>query len=299
MRHLTPATVAVVALLAGACSSKSTGTYETAAASADKMDVDVAAVAAEADAKWEQRLEEQSLRDALDLYAKVAAADPTNRHALLRLTRGWYFLGDGHLTEKDDKIAAWDTALTYGKQCLALNADFKTRVQTEKAADAIAAATVDDVPCTYWLASALGKWGKIQGVAKVLGQLPTVKAYITKVEELQPEFYHYGPARYWGAYYSASSFTWDEEKSTNYFEASVEGAPYYLPTRGLRAEQLAVKTENYPQFVEDIEFIRGFDVSSHPELVPENTLEQRKAEALWAKRAELFDAKVIEAHGAE
>ncbi|MCB9663359.1 MAG: hypothetical protein H6732_04545 [Alphaproteobacteria bacterium] len=293
-----PAALVLLALTVGAC-GKNPGAYQTAAADAAKATDDVGATLASADALWEERIDPDKLREGLDLYAKVVAADPLNRKALERLTRGWYFLGDSHLTDKQEKIDTWATAITWGKQCLALNDDFRARVQTEKEKDAVTSLQLAEVPCLYWTASALGKWGKIQGVAKVLGQLPTVKAYITRAEELDPTFFHYGPARYWGAYFSASSFTWDEEKSTQYFEASIEGAPYYLPTRGLRAEQLAVKTKDFATFKADIDFILGFDVSENAELVPENTLEKTKAQALWDKRAELFDADVLAAAGAE
>ena len=183
-------------------------------------------------------------------------------------------LGDSHLTDKQEKIDTWATAIEQGKRCIAINEEFAQRVKNEKEKDAVSSLKKEDAPCLYWLASSLGKWGKIQGIAKVLGQLPTVKAYITKVQELDPEYFHYGPARYWGAYYSASSFTADDEKSAENFAASIDGAPYYLPTRGLRAGQLAVRTKDFEMFAEDIKFILAFDPTSNAELVPENTLEQ-------------------------
>ena len=267
-------------------------------AAAQKSTEDVSALVTAADALWLERVDEAKLREAIDAYAKVHAADPGNRHALLHLTRGWYFLGDSHLTDKQEKIDAWATAISYGKQCLALNSEFAQRVQNEKEKDAIEAATKDDAPCIYWLASALGKWGKIQGVAKVLGQLPTVKAYISTVEKLDPEYFHYGPARYWGAYYSASSFTSATMKSPKPTSPPASTAPpTTLPTRGLRAGQFAVLNKNYEMFKEDIQYILDFDATSYDSLVPENTLEQRKAKDLWDRRAELFDKDAIEAAG--
>lgn len=292
-----PLRVVTLALISVAC-GKSPAAYQAAsapvaAAAAEAGVVDT--LVAEADAAWAERLDEARLRAALASFEQVIATDPSNRHALLHLTRGWYFLGDLHLSEKEAKIAAWEKAIGFGKQCLALNPDFAQRVQNEAEKDAIVAARKDDAPCIYWLASALGKWGRIQGIAKVLGQLPTVKAYIAKVEELDPQYFHYGPARYWGAYYSSSSFTRDDEKSKSYFQASVDGAPYYLPTRGLRAEQYAVMTKNFALFAEDVQFILAFDPSGNPDLVPENTLEKKKAQALWDRRSELFEADAIAA----
>lgn len=293
---LTTTFVLSAALLAGC--SKSPAAYQAATAPVAEAAAEAAgvdALLAEADALFAQRVDSARLLEALAVYEKALAAAPTNRHALLHLTRGWYFHGDTQLTDKDAKIAVWEKAITYGKQCLALNPEFAQRVQNEAEKDAIAAATKADAPCIYWLASALGKWGRIQGIAKVLGQLPTVKAYISKVEELDPEYFHYGPARYWGAYYSSSSFTRDDEKSRAYFQASIDGAPYYLPTRGLRAEQFAVMTKDFALFAEDVRHILAADVTAHAELQPENTLEQKRAQALWDRRAELFEADAIAA----
>jgi hypothetical protein len=267
-----------------------------AAAPAGPADPAAAAAAiAEGDTLWAERLDTAKLEAALAAYEKAHRADPKNRYALQQLTRGWYFLGDSHQTDKDQKIATWEKAIGWGKTCLALNEDYAKRIASEAEKDAVASARKEDAPCIYWLASALGKWGRIQGIAKVLGQLPTVKAFISKVEELDPQYFHYGPARYWGAFYSSSSFTRDDEKSRAYFQASIDGAPYYLPTRGLRAEQFAVLTKDYALFADDVQSILAFDVSSMPELVAENTLEQKKAKALWERRAELFDAESIAA----
>ena len=45
--------------------------------------------------------------------------------------------------------------------------------------------------------------GQGQSLSKTLKFLPTVKAYMSKTEELDSTYYFHGPARYWGAYYAA------------------------------------------------------------------------------------------------
>lgn len=295
--------VLAAAVLAAACSSKNPGAYEasTTPAAATKSADEVGALIEKADALWAERVDADRLREALALYEQVVEADPTHRHALTRLVRGWYFLADVHTEDKDAKIETWGVAIPWGKRCLALNQTFADRVNSgEKEKDAVVAATKDDVPCLYWTASAIGKWGKAQGIAKALGNLPTVKAYISRAEELDPQFYYYGPARYWGAYYSVlPSFAGqDLELSAEYFTASLQGAPEYMPTHGLRAENLAVKTQDLELFMSDLQAILDFDVTTAPEIQPENTLEKAKAEALLAKRDELFSKSVIEAYDA-
>lgn len=260
---------------------------------------DDAAVAA-ADALWAQRVDQGKLREALTAYEAIASTETSSRYVLGQLTRGWYFLGDAHLTDKAQKIEAWAKAMSFGEKCMANSADYQTRIQGgEKQKDAATSLLKDDVPCAYWYATALGKWAKIQGIAKALANLPTVKAYIGRVEELEPTFFYYGPARYWGAYYAVlPSFAGqDFARSGQYFQASIDGAPNYLPTRGLRAENLAVKTQDVKLFRADLKAILAFDVTTAPDVQPENTLEQAKAKALLAQEGELFDAAVIAAAG--
>lgn len=287
-------TILAIAALSGC--GKHPGAYQTA--DATKPADAVAEAVQAADALWDQRADEAKLQQALDAYAEVIARDPKNRHALERLTRGWYFWGDGFTTDKDVQIERWGKALEFGGQCLALNGKFATLVNGgTKEKDAIAQATIEDVPCTYWTATALGKWGKAQSIAKTLKFLPTVKAYISRVEELDPTYYHYGPARYWGAYYAAlPSFAGqDLGKSAEYFEAAIAGAPYYLPTRVLRAEMLAVATSDLAMFDEDVKRVLSAEADAKPEanITPENLRDQVKAKALLAQRPELFDKKTI------
>jgi tetratricopeptide (TPR) repeat protein len=292
--------IAIVLATLVAC-GKNPGAYETAAPAEAASDVDVAPLLEKADALWDKRVETASLEEAIAAYEEALAADPTNRHAVTRLVRAWYFYGDSHTTEKDAKIERWGKAIEYGKRCLALNEDFANRMNAgEKEKDAVSSTNRNDAPCMYWTASAIGKWGKIQGIAKALGNLPTVKAYISRVEQLDTQYFHYGPARYWATYYAVlPSFAGrDFDKSTSYFEASIAGAPGYLPTYGLRAANLAVGTGNLEMFHSDIQTILDFDVTSIPELEPENTLEVIKAKALLENRDELFDKKVIEAYEA-
>lgn len=298
MRHVA---LALLAITLGACAKRPGDNAAGSAESAASADV---SALGQADALWEQRADEAKLQEALARYDEALAADPKNRHALEQLTRGWYFWGDAFTSDKDVKVERWGKSIEYGNRCLALNEDIaKQLVQGAKEKDAIAAATKDDVGCAYWTATALGKWGKIQSLSKTLKHLHTVKAYVSKVEELEPSYFHYAPARYWAAYYAAlPSFAGqDLEKSAEYFEAAIQAAPYYLPTRVLRAEFLAVATQDVAMFDADLAAVLASDANAKPEagITPENLKEIEKARALQARRAELFDKQAIDAAAAK
>lgn len=293
-------TLALSLVLAlSACSGKSPVAITAPTPAATSADAEmISAKLEEAQGMWAARTDASKLHATLLAYEEVLAMDPTNRDALQRLTRGWYLYGDAHATEKDVKVERWGKAIEYGSRCLALNADIAERIQQgERERDAVASATEADVPCLYWSASAIGKWGKIQGLSKTLKNLPTVKAYIGRAEELNPTFYHYGPARYWGSYYAVlPSFAGqDLERSAEYFEASIEGAPDYLGTRVLRAEFLAVATEDVALFDSDIQFVLDAPEGIGGSVAPENVLEKIKAQDLLERRSELFSRSAIEA----
>lgn len=288
--------IAATGLLLSACGKKP-GAYENLADGSAAATAETDATAA-ADALWEQRADVTKLKEAIAAYEAVATADPSNRKALLRASRGWYFLAAGFTDSKSEQIPQYLKAIEWGKRCMALNSTFAERVNGgEKESEAASALTKEDVPCTYWTASALGRWAKANGIAKSLRHIGTVKAYISKVEELEPEYYYTGPARYWGAYYSVlPSFAGrDLELSAQKFEQSIAGSPEYLGSYILRAENLAVANQDVAQFDADLKTVLTFDLDSAPALRPENEREQVRAKELQAKRADFFDKKALEA----
>lgn len=276
---------------------KKPGAYETLgdAGSATAKASDDAFSAA--DALWEQRSDKAKLKEAIAAYEALATTMPNSRKAHLRASRGWYFLAAGFTPEKSQQIERYLKAIEWGKRCMALNQDFAKRVNDgEKEADAAAALTKEDVPCTYWTASALGRWAKASGIAKSLRHIGTVKAYIGKVEELEPDHFYHGPSRYWGAYYSVlPSFAGrDLERSAAEFEKTMAGSPEYLGSYILRAENLAVANQDVATFDKDLKYVLEYDLSQAPDLRPENEREQARAKELMAEREDLFDKKALE-----
>jgi len=291
--------IAMFATLAlAACGGKNPGAYETLSA-ASSGTADQAAREA-ADELWAQRGDMGKLKEAIAAYEAIARANPKDRQAHAMVTRGWYFLADAWIEDTDLQIETYLTSIEWGKRCMAINDDFAAQVNAgTKEKDAVAALTKDDVPCTYWTASALGKWAKASGIAKSIKHLGTVKAYVGRVEELEPTYFYHAPARYWGAYYSViPGFAGrDLDKSAAYFDDTLKGSPGYLGSRVLRAENLAVGLQNVKMFDDDLKFVLDFDVKSIPDLEPENTREQVKARKVQAQRADLFDKKALQAAG--
>jgi tetratricopeptide (TPR) repeat protein len=282
--------LALCFLVLSACGKKQSGTYEVASASGDASAFDT--LKGEADALWEKRGETGSLEAALAKYEQAYNANPTDRETAGRLTRGWYFLGDAHRTETDAKNEAFDTAVSWGKRCLAINADFKARLEKgdEKEVDVVDALGAEDVPCMYWTSSALGKWAKLNGILTSLKHIDTVKGYMGRIGELQPDFFYHGPDRYWGAYYSLiPSFSGrDLDKSKSHFDKSIAGAPEYLGTQVLVADTWAVNSQDKATYTRMLQAVIDADPGNDPDIGPENRAEQAKAKRLLAQTGERF-----------
>jgi tetratricopeptide (TPR) repeat protein len=279
--------LALAALVA--CGKTQGGSYETAVTDTTGNEGDL--MKAGADALWEQRDDAEKLKQALAGYEQVAATNP-DREVLLKLVRGYYFLGDGHLTEMDDKLAAWDTAITYGKQCMGLNEEFKALVEKGDETEGTAARvlTLEDVPCTYWTAGALGKWGKAEGLTTILKYKDIIKAWMEQVEVLDATYFFTGPTRYFAAYYAAlPSFAGqDLPQSQELFIKAIEANPDHFGNRVLYADYWATRTQDVAVFDEQLNYVLNADPEVLEGLGPEQRAEVRKAEALMAKKADLF-----------
>jgi hypothetical protein len=285
--------LAVASFLALVACGKQVGSYEVAAPPTTPTTTDASgSLKTEAESLWNERGDKEKLKASLAKYEQVFNADPTNRDAAYHLVRGWYFLGDGHETEKADKLSAWATSVEWGKKCLALNSDFTALLAKgdEDEATAARAFSAEDVPCLYWSSAALGKWSKASGLTTTLKHLPTVKAWMTKVGELDPTYFYSGPDRYWGAYYSAiPSFAGqDLNKSRAYFDKAIAANPTYLGTHVLVAAEWAVKSQNKAEYEKELNFVINADPNAIPEVKPEAEAEQRKAKDLLAKEGDSF-----------
>lgn len=279
-----------IALTLTACGKKPTGSYDVAASTGSASNF--AQLKADADALWPERGDKDKLAVALEKYEKAYEANPRDRAVAARLVRGWYFMGDALRTDPDQKNAAFDKAISWGKRCLAINEEFTARLNkgTEKEEDVVDSLGAEDVPCMYWTASSLGKWAKLNGILTSLKHLGTVKAYMGRIGELDPTFYYHGPDRYWGAYYSLiPGFSGrDLDKSKAHFDVSIAAAPGYLGTQVLLADAWAVNSQDRATYKAVLEKVLTADPEAIPAIAPENRAEQAKAKRLLAEIDDRF-----------
>lgn len=247
----------------------------------------------EADKLWEQRTSAENIRKAIAAWEKELEADPENFDVLVKLTRANYFLADAYLRDQDEAyLSTMDAGVSWGEKALmAGSPEFAEKMRNkEKFYEAITVIPKEAVPAAYWYASALGKWAKKKSFAVLVGQKDNVKATMDTCLELDPDYFHSGPDRYFGAFYAvAPAFAGgDLAKSEEHYKKSLEKAPYYLGTKVLMAENLMVKKDDEEQFKKLLNEVLAADPNAVPEIAPEMKAEQGKARELLDNIDEYF-----------
>jgi hypothetical protein len=254
---------------------------------------DAAAQIAEGDKHWEKRADPAEIRAAIKIWEQVAAADPKNFDALVKLTRANYFLAEGYLrNDEKEYLRTMDLGVKWGeKAMIASSPEFEAKMRAGgKLPEAVKLVSKTGVPAMYWYASSLGKWAKRKGFAVLLGQKDNVKATMDRVLELEPTFYYGGPHRYFGAFYAvAPAFAGgDLEKSRVHFNKSLEISATFVGTKVLWAQELAVKEQDEETFEKLLNEVIATPDDVIPELKPEIIVEKQKAKELLADKDELF-----------
>jgi hypothetical protein len=280
--------VASALLLAG-CGAKRSTAYLTDATAAGG---ETATLEEQALAAWDAREDTASLREALELYEQLVEQDPTDRTSMEMLSRGYYLLAVGHLEEGEEKLAAYDAGASWGERILGLSEGFRACVEEgAKDYECLEHATKIDVPGIYWAYANQGKWAVGMGFATVLKHKSKLHAFISRVAELDPEYYYGAAGRGLGAYYAkAPSFAGgDLDVAAEHFANSLELAPDYVGTKVVMAEYWAVKSQDREAFERLLNEALAVDVTVYPDIVPIQKLEQANAQKLLDKADDLFE----------
>jgi hypothetical protein len=254
---------------------------------------DVASHVTQGDAHWEKRNDPNEIRAAIASWEKAAKADPKNLDVLVKLTRANYFLADGYLRANDKEYLKYcDIGVKWGEKAMqAASPEFEKKMREgAKLPDAVKVIPKEGVPAMYWYATALGSWAKRKSFAVLLGQKDNVRAIMTHVLELDPNYFYGGPHRYFGVFYAvAPAFAGgDLKKSKEHFEKSLQISPNYLGTKVRWAEELAVKEQDEATYDKLLNEVLAAPDDAIPELKPEIMVDKQKAKELLADKEDKF-----------
>ncbi len=256
---------------------------------------------AEAETLWEGRKDRATLEKALAKWEATLKIETPNmddaarRLAIVgvysKLTLGYYFLADAHVrfsggdeeAREDEMKSIFDKGIKAAEIGMGLSSENFAKVTRSKGewAQAIKGLPDEAIPLLYWYSANMGKWALLEGFTEILSRKDDIKIAMDMVEAKNESYYYGAPLRYFGVFYTKLPFPGgDPPKSKQYFERSIAAAPNYLATRVLFADNYATKVDNKALYKEQLQFVVDFDLSKAPELIPENSFEQKKAKKL-------------------
>jgi len=235
-----------------------------------------------------------SAEDLDAIIAKLEAFTANNadhQESLILLSRALYFRADGFTDDVEEKKALWERGVTVGEAAMAADAAFKARIDKgDKPSDAVFALQKDDQMAIYWTATNLGKWARASGFSTLVKYKGYVAKMMTHCLDLDETSYYAGPVRYWGAFYAvAPGFAGgDMNKSREFFEKAKTMNPEAFSTYVLYADTYAVKTQDRELFDSLLKYVLETPSDVIPELIPEQDVEKKKAQALMDSASEKF-----------
>jgi tetratricopeptide (TPR) repeat protein len=256
---------------------------------------------AEGDAAWAVRAEGRAkIEEALGKWDAAVQIKGDDADTYAKLARGTYLLADGYLFFESEAspaglqafLAAHEKGQAYAEQGLrALSTEYEKRVDSGiNVEDAVQALGREAVPLMYWYDVNLGKWAKNKGIDETLNQKDRIFKIMSRVYDVDPDYFYGAPDRYWGSYYAvAPTFAGgDVAKSREYFEKSLKKSPNYLATHVLMAELLAPKLDDPAMFDRELKFVLETPADVIPEVAAEAAIEKKKAERLLTKKDDMF-----------
>lgn len=237
---------------------------------------------------WEKRYDKATLEECLAKFEKIREGMPENTEILELLARGYFLLGE--LSQNhDEKMKVYAKSRDYGMAGMSLNPEFQ-KLADKDIEKAVKTLTIKEVPFAFWTAAALGRWSKLNGVMSSLKYKDRMLAMIAKVEELQPDYFHGAPLRFWGGFYAvAPGFVGgDMKKSKKYFDDVMKKFPEYVGSKVAYAELYLVEKDDEKEFKKVLEEVIAAPLPPNKDIEPENMLEKKKAEILLSKIKEIF-----------
>ena len=288
-----------MAALVASCGSTRESAWDTTGGAAqvdDAARAQVAELLAKADAAWANRGDMAQAKAAVDALKAATDIDPSNAQALADLSHAIYFYADCHLRFDESNPDLYKDTHAEGtnaaeRSLSALSPSFAEKMAAgELIEDAVGVLNRSAVPALYWRSSNLGRWATLESFATLLSHKDEIRAIMEFCLDADPTYWYQGPDRYFGVFYAKSpGFAGgDMKKSAAHFNRSIDAQPNYFGTRVLMAEEWAIKEDNRALFEELLNYVLNTDPNVIPELVPENTCDQRKAKKLMAEIDDTF-----------
>jgi hypothetical protein len=238
-----------------------------------------------------QRDNKQSLEEAISIIEKQQEKD---YETLTFLSRAYYFLAE-FSTTNEERLLVYDKGVKAGEEALNRVESFaKAKKKKKEEVEAVKTIDKDNIEGLYWTAANLARWAKFASFTQKLSVKARIRYLWDRVMELDPNYFYGGVYRFFGGYFAlVPTITGENDpaKSKEMFDKCLTIAPEYLETKVLYAEAYCThgKVKDAELFKKLLNEVVQYDISTHPDIKPENHFAQEKAKKLLSQQAELFE----------
>ncbi len=219
----------------------------------------------DAEALWAARENLAKANEAVSAFEALLKQAPIDYETLLRLSRLHYWIGQNlESGNAAEAMAHYAMGREYGHR---------------------AAAAGPDRPGGYFFEAAnMGRENSLKGKVKSLLGIGRVEDLNRKAEAIQPDYFYRGPDRFFCAYYTRlpGLLGGSLSRAIEHGRKAVEAYPNYAGNRFLLAEAYVKDGKNDLARAE-LEAALAAPDDAHPDAIPEQRLEKRRAAELLKK----------------
>jgi tetratricopeptide (TPR) repeat protein len=235
------------------------------------------------------------LQEAIAAYDEALRSAPGSGAVLVRLAEAHILYGAAYSVEKRDKANAYITGIRYAEQALALNPEFRRRVEAGESLGAASAELGRDElrPMLFWVTGVSYYYKECLGGLGHLTQfrwMLRTREVMERMMALDPAYEHGAVPFSLAIYYIGlpASAGRDLARSADLLAQAVAESPTSLLTRWGRAKYLYVKTGDRAGFRRDLEWVLAQDPAAADSPLRWNVYFQRDARELLAQIEDWF-----------
>lgn len=242
----------------------------------------------QAEAAWARRDEQTQVELAIQKWRQAVDIDPRNDETWTALSQAYFFLAHCHLrfepARKTAMMSAYEKSTETAEHALsALSPQLAERMKRGgHLEDEVGALGRDAVPGLYWRTIALAAWADQKGTGALLAYAHELRGVMSRVNQLDPTYFHGGPDRFFGWFYARMpEFAGgDLGRSKESFERALKEAPDDLATRVAFAADYATKADDGTLYAQQVQHVVHADPDALGGAGPENRCAQREAKQL-------------------
>lgn len=245
-------------------------------------------------AYWLERQLPEKAKLANLYFAKAVELETSSMVLSVQFLQSSYYLAHYIETNPTIKDSIFYRAANYAIKLIHNSEEYKIAdVSTALSKTETEQLTIENLdekygPILYWWIANLGRYLIDKPISERLKYSDVIQAGLSRLIELNPNYYYGGPYRLLGTFYvRVPGFDVDIAKS--YYQKSYDAYPNCFSTSVLMAQYCCTKANNRKHFHELLENVVNSNPNAIPQIGPENMHEQKFAQELLKMEFLLFE----------